>query len=103
MFLRSQGAFKRRVFQIEEIGIELDCENVSLIDDEDGMYELVCESRRLSKVENALIEKGLVLESFPRSVNSPLSVAQNGARNAPGYKTERPHAEHNFLQRRDMK
>lgn len=49
--------------RIEEIGIELDCEDVSLIDDEHGMYELVCESRRLSKVENALIEKGLTVES----------------------------------------
>ncbi|VDO22966.1 unnamed protein product [Haemonchus placei] len=49
--------------QMEEIGIELDCEDVSLVEDEHRLYELVCEPGRLTKVETALTEKGFVVES----------------------------------------
>ncbi|KAK6018786.1 DNA-binding regulatory protein, YebC/PmpR family [Ostertagia ostertagi] len=48
---------------MEEIGIELDCEDVSLVEDEDRVYELVCEPRKLTKVEKALTDKGLIVES----------------------------------------
>ncbi|PIO55543.1 hypothetical protein TELCIR_23069 [Teladorsagia circumcincta] len=49
--------------QMEEIGIELDCEDVSLVEDEDRVYELVCEPRSLAKVEKALTSKGFTVES----------------------------------------
>ncbi|WKX99576.1 hypothetical protein Q1695_014450 [Nippostrongylus brasiliensis] len=47
----------------EEIGIELDCEDVSLVADDEVVFELVCAPEKVSKVENALVSKGLTVES----------------------------------------
>ncbi|KAK6043875.1 DNA-binding regulatory protein, YebC/PmpR family [Cooperia oncophora] len=49
--------------KMEEIGIELDCEDVSLVEDEGRVFELVCDPGKLAKVEKALTSKGLIVES----------------------------------------
>uniref|UniRef100_A0A158P9H0 Transcriptional regulatory protein n=1 Tax=Angiostrongylus cantonensis TaxID=6313 RepID=A0A158P9H0_ANGCA len=46
--------------KMEEIGIELDCEDVSLVESDGRTFELVCESENLSKVESALADRGFV-------------------------------------------
>lgn len=43
---------------MEEIGIELDCEDVVLVEEGDPMFELLCQPGKLSEVENSLTNKG---------------------------------------------
>ncbi|KHJ95643.1 DNA-binding regulatory protein, YebC/PmpR family [Oesophagostomum dentatum] len=47
--------------QMEEIGIELDCEDVALVEAE--LFELLCSPDRLSEVESNLTNKGFTVES----------------------------------------
>ncbi|ETN76330.1 hypothetical protein NECAME_03493 [Necator americanus] len=49
--------------QMEEIGIELDCEDVTLVVDKNPLFELLCEPGKLSDVESTLSSKGFVVES----------------------------------------
>ncbi|VDM75847.1 unnamed protein product [Strongylus vulgaris] len=44
--------------QMEEVGIELDCEDVVLIESGDRTFELLCQPDRLSDVEHKLTSKG---------------------------------------------
>ncbi|KHJ78054.1 hypothetical protein OESDEN_22326 [Oesophagostomum dentatum] len=46
---------------MEEIGIELDCEDVALVEAE--LFELLCSPDRLSEVESNLTNKGFIVES----------------------------------------
>ncbi|CAJ0598813.1 unnamed protein product [Cylicocyclus nassatus] len=49
--------------QMEEIGIELDCEDVALVEGEEKSFELLCQPERLSEVERTLVSKGYAVES----------------------------------------
>ncbi|KJH48809.1 DNA-binding regulatory protein, YebC/PmpR family [Dictyocaulus viviparus] len=49
--------------RIEEIGIELDCEDVALVENDERMYQLICESQKLATVECALSDRGFSVES----------------------------------------
>ncbi|KAK6742524.1 hypothetical protein RB195_010035 [Necator americanus] len=49
--------------QMEEIGIELDCEDVTLVEDKNPLFELLCEPGKLSDVESTLSSKGFIVES----------------------------------------
>ncbi|KAJ1365886.1 hypothetical protein KIN20_026352, partial [Parelaphostrongylus tenuis] len=49
--------------KMEEVGIELDCEDVSLVESDGRTFELVCGWDKLSKVENALVDRGFNIES----------------------------------------
>ncbi|GMS89119.1 hypothetical protein PENTCL1PPCAC_11294, partial [Pristionchus entomophagus] len=48
----------------EEMGIELDCEQVELIEGEDGKskFEMLCNPKHLTSVEEGLSSQGLVIE-----------------------------------------
>ncbi|RCN31577.1 hypothetical protein ANCCAN_22638 [Ancylostoma caninum] len=48
---------------MEEIGIELDCEDVVLVEDGDRMFELLCQPGKLSEVESSLTNKGFAVEA----------------------------------------
>ncbi|KAL6727380.1 hypothetical protein Aduo_009260 [Ancylostoma duodenale] len=49
--------------QMEEIGIELDCEDVVLVEDGDRMFELLCQPGKLTEVESSLTSKGFAVEA----------------------------------------
>ncbi|EYC02327.1 hypothetical protein Y032_0100g3235 [Ancylostoma ceylanicum] len=49
--------------QMEEIGIELDCEDVVLVEDGGRMFELLCQPGKLSEVESSLTSKGFAVEA----------------------------------------
>lgn len=52
------------VDDVEELAIELDCEEVTKVEEEDGdRLEFVTEALNVSKVESALSEKGFSVES----------------------------------------
>ncbi|KAE9553614.1 hypothetical protein FO519_003159 [Halicephalobus sp. NKZ332] len=53
-----------RVEDVEELAIELDCEEVTKVEEEDGdRLEFTTDASNLSKVETALTEKGFSVES----------------------------------------
>lgn len=49
---------------MEETGIELDCEEVSLVETDDGpRFELICDIKQLTAVESRLEAQGFAVES----------------------------------------
>uniref|UniRef100_A0A1I7XSZ6 YebC/PmpR family DNA-binding transcriptional regulator n=1 Tax=Heterorhabditis bacteriophora TaxID=37862 RepID=A0A1I7XSZ6_HETBA len=47
--------------QIEEAGIELDCEEVSLVEENGNKFELVCDPSKVATVEGELVKLGFVI------------------------------------------
>lgn len=46
-------------YQMEEVGIEADCEEVSLIEDEGRTkFELLCDSKKIQAIERGLMKQG---------------------------------------------
>ncbi|VDM59397.1 unnamed protein product [Angiostrongylus costaricensis] len=64
--------------KMEEIGIELDCEDVSLVESDGRTFELVCESENLSRVESALADRGFSIESAEVQFRPTHPVRVNG-------------------------
>ncbi|GMR41982.1 hypothetical protein PMAYCL1PPCAC_12177, partial [Pristionchus mayeri] len=64
----------------EEMGIELDCEQVEAIEGEDGKtkFEMLCEPNQLSSVEEGLSSQGLVIESAENEMRPkhPISISE---------------------------
>ncbi|GMT18028.1 hypothetical protein PFISCL1PPCAC_9325, partial [Pristionchus fissidentatus] len=49
----------------EEMGIELDCEQIDSVEGEEGKakYEMLCDPKHVGSVEEGLVKQGLVIES----------------------------------------
>lgn len=64
----------------EEIGIELDCEQVDAIEGDDGKtkYEMLCDPKQVTSVEDGLVSQGLVVESAEAEMRPkhPISLSE---------------------------
>jgi len=49
--------------QMEEIGIELDCEEVTLVAEEVKKFELICDPKKVANVEADLMKMGFSVDS----------------------------------------